>query len=78
MIEGQVRERCGLKPRATRETEERLCLDVVVSWFATKQLAFAGLADILRAEHGNAGDDGSHSRGNESGCAPHAELLAAC
>jgi hypothetical protein len=52
-------------------------LDVVVSWFATKQLAFAGVADILRAEHGYAGDDGGHSRGNEPGRASHAELLAA-
>jgi hypothetical protein len=52
-------------------------LDVVVRWFATKQLAFAGVADIFGAEHGYAGDDGGHSRGNEPGRASHAELLAA-
>jgi hypothetical protein len=50
---------------------------VVVNWFATKQLAFAGVADILGAGHCYAGDNGDHSRGNEPGRAAHAELLAA-
>jgi hypothetical protein len=50
---------------------------VVVSWFATKQLAVAGVADILSAKHCYADDNGDHPCGDEPGRAAHAELLAA-